>query len=209
MPAQRLIVIGGGEHARVVIEAARSRPGLWSVLGFVDPEPCSETCARLGVERLGGDDALAAYPDALAVIGFGAAGEARARAAAVSRAAKHVRGWATVVHASAVVSASARLEPGAVVMAGAIVQTGATLGAHSVVNTGAVIEHDVQLGSFSQVAPGAVLGGRCAIGDGAYVGLGASVRDHVSIGANAMIGMGAVVVRDVPPGVTVKGVPAR
>ena len=177
MPPVNLIVLGGGEHARVVIEAARSRAGAWTILGFVDPAPCVETCERLGVPRLGGDEALADHPDALGVIGFGAAGEAAARAAAVKRAAGRIGGWATVVHDSAWISPTAVLEPGAVVMAGAIVQTGAMIGAHAVVNTGAVIEHDVRLGSFSQVAPGAVLGGRCVVGNGAYVGLGASVRD--------------------------------
>ena len=32
---QKLIIVGGGEHARVVIEAARAE-GKWEVVGFVD-----------------------------------------------------------------------------------------------------------------------------------------------------------------------------
>src|ERR1700676_2242430 len=46
-----LIVIGGGEHARVVIEAALTVPGQWHVVGFVDPSACEETAARLNVSR--------------------------------------------------------------------------------------------------------------------------------------------------------------
>ena len=41
-----LIVVGGGEHARVVIEAARSQPARWEILGFTDPRPCPETVAH-------------------------------------------------------------------------------------------------------------------------------------------------------------------
>jgi len=51
-----LIIIGGGEYARVVIEAAQSQ-GL-EVLGFVDPLPCEETCQRLNIRHLGTDDNL-------------------------------------------------------------------------------------------------------------------------------------------------------
>jgi serine acetyltransferase len=35
------------------------------------------------------------------------------------------------------------------------------------------------------------------------------VRDHLEVGADAVVAMGAVVVRDVPAGIEVRGVPAR
>lgn len=44
---------------------------------------------------------------------------------------------------------------------------------------------------------------------GASIGSGAVILCGVTIGANAMIGAGAVVTRDVPPGATVAGNPAR
>jgi acetyltransferase-like isoleucine patch superfamily enzyme len=44
---------------------------------------------------------------------------------------------------------------------------------------------------------------------GASIGAGAVVLPGVRIGAGAMVGAGAVVTRDVPPGVTVVGNPAR
>ena len=45
--------------------------------------------------------------------------------------------------------------------------------------------------------------------DGATIGSGAVVLGGVTIGANALVGAGAVVTRDVAPGATVAGVPAR
>jgi acetyltransferase-like isoleucine patch superfamily enzyme len=45
--------------------------------------------------------------------------------------------------------------------------------------------------------------------DGASIGSGALILGGVTIGANALVGAGAVVTRDVPPGTTVAGVPAR
>lgn len=45
--------------------------------------------------------------------------------------------------------------------------------------------------------------------DGACVGMGAVLLPGVTVGRNAVVGAGAVVTRDVEPGSTVRGVPAR
>ena len=45
--------------------------------------------------------------------------------------------------------------------------------------------------------------------DGVAIGSGAVIQGGLRIGAGALIGAGAVVTRDVPPGTTVAGVPAR
>ena len=51
--------------------------------------------------------------------------------------------------------------------------------------------------------------GRVNVGDHAFVGAGAVILPRLKIGAHAVIGAGAVVTRDVAPGSTVVGVPAR
>ncbi|MGL4314912.1 MAG: serine O-acetyltransferase, partial [Sphingomonas sp.] len=74
----------------------------------------------------------------------------------------------------------------------------------------AMIGHDVTIlqnvtiGNRGEAGtPGAV------IGDGAYLGAGAAVIGAVTIGARARVGANAVVTRDVPPGATAVGIPAR
>lgn len=47
------------------------------------------------------------------------------------------------------------------------------------------------------------------IGCDVWVGANVSIADGVSIGDKAVIGMGSVVTRDIPPGVTVGGNPAK
>jgi acetyltransferase EpsM len=204
-----VVVIGGGEHARVVMSAIRTGAANGELAGFVDPKPCIETAERFGVRRLGDDGALRSHPPVHAVLGFGAVDTANSRRETVRRLTPIVKGWATIVHGHARVSAEAAIGEGSVIMAGAIVQTGARIGAHCVVNTSAVIEHDATLEDFVQVAPGAILGGGVRVGAAAYIGMGAVIRDHTKVGAGAVVGMGAVVIGDVAEGARVMGVPAR
>ena len=204
-----LVLIGGGEHAHVVLDAARSQPDQWSVVGYVDPRTDAGLQA-LGVEWLG-DDATAAdrVRGRHCILAVGGIGETQQRQAIAHRYASRGVPWATVVHGRAIVAASAILGPGVAVLAGAVVNPGARIQEHCIVNTGAIVEHDVDLGPFVHVGPGAAVGGACSIGMGTYVGLGARIRDHIRVGAGAVIGMGAVVVEAVPDGAVVVGVPAR
>lgn len=71
------------------------------------------------------------------------------------------------------------------------------------------IEHDCIIGDFVTLAPGAKVNGNVTLGDHVYIGSGAIIRQGITIGAGAIVGMGAVVTRDVPPGVTVVGNPAK
>jgi acetyltransferase EpsM len=210
-----IVIVGGGEHARVVIEAVRSRPDAWTVVGIADPGPATRTRELLAVEHLGDDGDLADRIERMdadrrpwCVLGFVGSDGVAGRSEAVRRFGPAVR-WATIVHDRAWVSPSASLGAGSVVLAGAVVNAGAVIGQHAIVNTRAVVEHDVVLGDHVHVGPGAVIGGAARIGAGALIALGALVRDHVEVGPGATVGMGAVVVADVPPGVVVAGSPAR
>jgi sugar O-acyltransferase (sialic acid O-acetyltransferase NeuD family) len=208
-PIMDVVVLGGGEHGRVVMEAVRSRADRFRLIGFCDGVPCDDTVARLGVPRLGDDgEALARLRDgARLVIGVGEIGPAERRRAIAERFPSEA--FVAVVHAEASVSPTARVAAGAVVFARAVVGTGATVGRHAIVNHAAVVEHDVTLDPFVHVGPAAAIGGGTHIGAGTYIGLGARVRDHVVVGAGVLVGMGAAVVRDVPDGARLVGVPAR
>src|SRR6185437_1651752 len=83
------------------------------------------------------------------------------------------------------------------------------LGSHTLLNPGCIVSHDCRIGDFASLGPGVLLAGRVSVGEGAQLGIGVVVSPRCSIGAWATVGAGAVVVRDVQPGVTVVGVPAR
>lgn len=216
MTPRPLVILGGGEHARVVAEAAVAS-GTWRPTGYTAPEPATADRPPRAVDGaplpwLGTDAAYArAAADLLPderpwlVLGFG--GPPAARRAAV--AALEPGRWAAVVHSAAWVSPSATIGAGAVVLGGAVVNAGADIGDHAIVNSGAVVEHDVRIGRHAHVAPGATIGGGTMVGEDAFIGLGAVIRDHVRVGDRATVAMGAVVVGDVAADADVRGVPAR
>ncbi len=76
------------------------------------------------------------------------------------------------------------------------------------------VAHDCVIGDFVTFAPGVMCNGNVHIHDHAYIGTGAVLKQGtpdkpIVIGKGAVVGMGAVVTKDVAPGVTVVGNPAR
>lgn len=68
------------------------------------------------------------------------------------------------------------------------------------------VAHGVKIGKHCLIVAGAVIGGSAEIGDRCFIGINASIKNKVKIGNDCIIGMGAIVLKDVPDGMTVKGV---
>ncbi len=103
---------------------------------------------------------------------------------------------------------------GAIFSPFSMVTSNATIGKHFHANIYSYVAHDCVIGDYVTFAPGVKCNGNVVIEDHVYVGTGAVIREGsaskpLRIGRGAVIGMGAVVTRDVPPGVTVIGNPAR
>lgn len=134
-------------------------------------------------------------------------GDCQIRRKIVNKLGKRV--YMSLVHPRAILADTVNLGYGTVVMAGAILNPYATVGDHCIINTGASIDHDCKIHDFVHVSPGCTLCGEVEVGEGTWVGAGATVKQGVHIGKNSFIGAGSVVIKDVPDGMVVVGVPAR
>lgn len=219
MKNHRLILLGGGGHAKVAADCAHSAG--FDILGFVDDSE-HPALTESGLPHLGPIKALVSVlescksnpPNLLNAIGDNAARrattesvEARIRLATETDTLK-CRRFVIVIHASAVISPSATIGRGTLVGPNATVNAGASVGRGVIINSGALVEHDCTIGDFAHIAPGAVLGGGVTIGENTLVGLGARILPGISIGTNVVVGAGSVVCKDIADGETVKGVPA-
>jgi sugar O-acyltransferase (sialic acid O-acetyltransferase NeuD family) len=98
---------------------------------------------------------------------------------------------------------------GATVCAGVVATVNVHVEPFALVNLSCTLGHEARIGRGSVLNPTVNISGGVRIGDGVLVGTGAQILQYVSIGAGATVGAGAVVTKEVAPGTTVVGVPAR
>lgn len=122
---------------------------------------------------------------------------------------KHGLTLPVLVHPSAVVSRSALLGAGTQVLALANVAADVTTGDACIINHNASVDHECVLGNGVHIAPGATICGCVTVGENTFIGAGSVILPRLTIGADAVVGAGAVVTRNIRPGSTVIGNPAK
>jgi sugar O-acyltransferase (sialic acid O-acetyltransferase NeuD family) len=132
-----------------------------------------------------------------------------ARLAAIGRA--RAAGFVLInaIHPTALVLEDAILEDNVILHARALVGYRCEVGTGAILNTGAQIDHHGLVGPCATIDPGVTAAGNVTIGACARVHTGVTVKNRIRIGEKAVVGAGAVVIRDVPAGTVVAGVPAR
>lgn len=116
--------------------------------------------------------------------------------------------------ASVVIMDDVEIGEGAILSPFVSLTSNIRIGRHFHANIQSYVAHDCVIGDFVTFAPGVKCNGNVHVEDHAYIGTGAILRQGrpgapLTIGRGAVVGMGAVVTKDVPPGATVVGNPAR
>lgn len=207
----KTVLIGGGGHARVLLDALRSAGQSMPEL-ILDARPELKNTEVMGVPVGGTDElleSLAGKGFTHFLIGIGGRGNGGVRPKLYERAQTCGLKPRGVVHATAIISAEAEIADDAQILAGSIVNASAKIDRGVIVNTAAVVEHDCEVGAFTHIAPRVCLGGGVHVGAHVHLGIGAVVREGIRIGEGSLIGAGAVVISDVPAGAVVMGVPAK
>jgi sugar O-acyltransferase (sialic acid O-acetyltransferase NeuD family) len=212
---RRLVIVGAGGQARetrwIADEMTAAGHARFELVGCVVSNPGALT-DRDSREWVLGDLAWLSENksrfDALA-LGIGTPA-ARLRLAAELEKRFPPQWWPALIHPTAVRdSSTCRIAHGVLIAPGVTAMVNVELGAHSLANSNVTLGHEAWIGRGSVINPGANISGGVRIGEGVLIGTGAQVLQYRTIGERAVVGAGAVVTRDVRPGETVVGVPAR
>lgn len=206
---KRVVILGAGGHALVVIDILRYSTDV-QIVGCIADGADSLTDVA-GVPLLGSMDRLESlHREGLAVaMGVGGWTDTVGRRRIHERAASAGVEIISAIHPGAHVSPSAKVDPGCVIFAGAVVNPGASLGRNVVVATNSSIDHETTIGDHTLISAGVTIGANCRIDSDCLVAIGATVASRITIGRNSLVGAGAVVVGDVAENASVIGVPAR
>ncbi|GAA4841701.1 acetyltransferase [Paenibacillus vulneris] len=203
---RRVVIIGAGGHAKVVMDILKSNRAL-EIIGCTDKQLAGTQV--LGVPVLGDDSVLPELYGQGVRHAFIAIGDNKLRRLLARKATELGYELINAVSPHAYVAEAASLGAGVAVMAGAVIHPDVRIGDNSIINTQASVDHDCVIGEACHVAPGATLSGTVTVGDGTFLGTGTKVIDGVRIGSWSVLGAGSVVVKDIPDSCLAFGVPAR
>jgi sugar O-acyltransferase (sialic acid O-acetyltransferase NeuD family) len=117
--------------------------------------------------------------------------------------------YKTILHPTAYIARSVKVNPGVLVEPGAIISSQAEIGFGVTIKRGSSIGHHTQIGDYTDINPGVVCSGNVVIGRGCSIGSGTTIKDGITIGDNVLIGAGSVVVSDIPENMIAFGNPCK
>ena len=115
----------------------------------------------------------------------------------------------SIVHPKALIDTKVVFGDNVIIEMGTAIHTHSKIGNNVFLGGDALIGHHNIIGDHVLVGGNASFGGAVVVEDYASIGVGSSIKPGVTIGKGAVVGVGAVVIKDVEPGTTVVGVPAK
>lgn len=200
-----LIIFGGGGHGKTVIDLVRAL-GTYQLAGIID-DGLPPGSLILDVPVLGGSPILPQlFEHGLQKVinAVGAIGHADIRVQIFEQLAGIGFRFPTVIHPTAFVEPSARIDDGVQILAKSYISSAATIGFGTVINAGVIVSHDCSLGKCVNLSPGAMLAGGVVLDDRVQVGMAATINIDIKVGAGSIIGNSATVKANVPCNTRVK-----
>ncbi|CAB9493036.1 acetyltransferase [Alteromonas macleodii] len=209
---KKVVIIGGGGNglvvAQIVLDLIKAGEPV-ELVGFLnDNIPVGEYIERWSVlgaphewESLDGDVSF--------VYALLSVGKMKVRADKFKQLNIPQNRLATLVHPSASISFNVQLGSGVVVAANAVLQPGAKIGDNCFIRANANLGHDVTLDNLVDIGPNSTLCGYAHVEEGVQIAPNSVVRDSVRIGTYSTVAAGAAIFKDVAPGATMLGNPAK
>ena len=207
---EKIVIIGGGGHAKVVLDIL-IKINKYEIEGII-VDKINEKAELRGIPVFLGDSKLDYFFNSgihKVAIGIGGYRDNKLRMNIFNLLKKKNFEPINVIDPSAIISETVKFGEGNVVFPGVVLNTGVILGNNNIIATGATIDHETIIEDNVLISAGVTVGAYSRIKDGALIALGAKIISGVEIGSSSLVAAGAVVTQNIKPLETVYGIPAR
>lgn len=206
-PRGRVIIYGAGGLGRETLVLARHVWGDECIIGFAD-DGAEKGSVINDARVLGGMEYFDKLREPVSVLIAIASPSVKEKI--YSRLSSNsLISFPSIVHPTCILEPYGSIDDGVIFARNNYVSIDTKIGRCVLLNGSAAVGHDTVIGDFSTIMPMAAISGNVTIGKGCLIGASSAILQGVSIGDGATVAMGAIVLRDVPPGATVMGNPAK
>lgn len=206
---KHLIIIGAGGMGRQVLSFAKSCNEYgkeYDIKGFLDDNP----------------HAMEGFPDYPPVLGavdgyeiekddifFNSIGDVVSKKLCINKILKKGGEFISLIHPSAIISEGTKIGKGCMISSFVGVGTETTIGDFCLIQSKATIGHDVHIDDFARIDCNVVLIAGVNVGKDVCIHTSSVINHDVSLGEGSTVGALSFVIRNVKPGQTVFGNPAK
>ena len=198
---------GAGRDAEQIVRDINAQRTTYNLLGYLDDDTQLHGSVIHGLPVLGNLDWIGAHSQVRIAVSVGNTVNRRRLVNRLQQLG-HTR-FVTLVHPLAWVGKWVDVGEGSTLYPGCLLTTDIRIGRFVLLNVATTLGHDTVAEDFVTLAPAANVSGNVHLGAGCDLGTNCSINQRLRIGEWSIVGAGAAVVKDVPPNVTVVGVPAR
>lgn len=202
-----LYIVGAGTYGEAMFDLAEHCG--YSVAGFFDDNEEKIGSLIFGKKVLGKVEEL--FADNLTGVNVVVAiGNNRVRNNLLKQVREKGGATPTLIHKTVTITKNVEIGEGVYIQPNVTLWTSVKIEDNCVISPGVVVAHHSTLKEGSFVSTLSGVGAGITIEEEAFLGMAVTVVTGVkTVGRGSVVGAGAVVIRDVPPGVVMAGVPAK
>jgi len=205
---KKLIVYGAGEFGSLIANVLSYHDDL-QIVAYGDDDPQKSADHIDGTPVFGQEDLLDFAKQNNIKLAITAIGNNTLRAEKFNLLKNIGFQMISIVHPQALIDSKVSYGDNVIIEMGTAIHTHSTIGNNVFLGGEALIGHHNTIGNHVLVGGNVSFGGSVVVEDYVSLGVGASIKPGIRLGKSSVIGVGAAVIKDVEPGTTVVGVPAK